>query len=427
MVSDRIHGTFARESLDKVVLALAFVVGAAGTIWLKLADTHVLVVAFFPVVVLLFYVVSCLSLRSIGTEPETIGDNSYYLGFLFTLASLAITLFRIRDIGAADVDLIPMVISGFGVALTSTIAGVFARVFLLQLRPDIVARDRAARRDLSAGARDLRAAIADASRHLKNISVETQQHVAERNSLMSEVLRVQVEETSRLLERQAEAYDEIVREFARRLSKEVGEVMRNETKSATAEITAAAKSFRENLEAIGELRAEAEANLCAGLDGFRKVVDEVQGTTNEHRKVTEKNYRTLAARSAKISASFEEAAETVQEAISLSRSVVEEAQAAARESRASVCEEERKFCRHAEAVTRALGELETVLVDRVARAAELFPADAGPTQVSPNLRLSPPTGQEADSAVSAAANGSLPAVVEEPAPATSSGPWGFSR
>ena len=153
MASDRIHGTPAREGLDKTILFLTFATEIVGTIWLKFIEVPVLVLISFPVVVLVAYVAACLMFRDIGTEPETIGNNSYYLGFLFTLTSLAVTLFRIKDIGAQDADLIPTVISGFGVALTSTIGGVFLRVFLLQLRPDIVARDRAARRDLAAGAR----------------------------------------------------------------------------------------------------------------------------------------------------------------------------------------------------------------------------------------------------------------------------------
>ena len=369
MASKRIHDTSPRESLDKAILFLAFIVGAIGTIWLKLVEMPVLVVALFPVLVLIAYVGACLTLRSIGTEPETIGDNSYYLGFLFTLSSLAVTLYRIRDIGAEDVDLIPLVISGFGVALSSTIAGVFLRVFLLQLRPDIVARDRAARRDLAAGARDLREAMAGASRQLKSIAIETQQHVAERNGQMSQVLEVQIEKTSELLDRQSRAYDDLIRDFGTRLTAEITQVLRRETARAAEEINRAAKSFAENLDDLGRSRKEAEAELVSSLEVFRELINDIRETTAQHGKVTEASYTNLAAQSQKVSQSLAEASDTVQTALSMSLLVVEEAQRAAGESRSRLRDEEAHFRRHSRAVIRSAAELERAMSDRLAEIA----------------------------------------------------------
>ncbi len=74
---------------------------------------------------------------------EVIGDNSYYLGFLFTLTSLAVTLYFVVDVAAEDRAFAhPEVISGFGVALVSTLVGVFIRVLMMQFRLDLVARER---------------------------------------------------------------------------------------------------------------------------------------------------------------------------------------------------------------------------------------------------------------------------------------------
>lgn len=362
----RMHDAHPREALDKVVLFIAFAVGAGGTIILKLyPEVPVLAVALFPVVVLVFYVVACLNMRSIGTEPETIGDNSYYLGFLFTLASLAVTLYRIKDVGSADVDLIPLVISGFGVALSSTIAGVFLRVFLLQLRPDIVARDREARRDLSAGARDLREAVAAASRQLKTIAVETQQHVAERNGRMSEVLEIQVDKTSELLERQGRAYDQVIKDLGSRLTEEVAKTLQKETMQAGKEINAAAKAFAENLSAMTQARNEAEANLVSSISTFQKVISETHETSSRHSKFTDASYRHLADHSKKISQSLQEASDSVQTAVSLSRLAIEEAQRAVGSNQARMREDEVEFRRHTKAVTHSLLELEAVLSERI--------------------------------------------------------------
>lgn len=78
-------------------------------------------------------------------DAETIGDNSYYLGFLFTLTSLAVTLYFVIEAGSETARLIPEIISGFGVALSSTIVGVFLRVLMLQLKVDVETRERRVR------------------------------------------------------------------------------------------------------------------------------------------------------------------------------------------------------------------------------------------------------------------------------------------
>jgi hypothetical protein len=361
MAYARIHASHAREGLDKAVLFAAFLAGAGGTVWLKMIEVPVLLVALFPVLVLIAYVAACLALRNIGTEPETIGDNSYYLGFLFTLASLAVTLYRIKDISAQDADLIPVVISGFGVALSSTIAGVFLRLFLLQLRPDIVARDRAARRDLATGARDLRQAAAQASLILKQVAIETQQHVAERNNKMSKVLEIQAETTSELLERQAKACDDIIREFGRKMSEEVAGVLRQHAGASAAELQAATAAFCAGLEALGSGRETAEQKLRSGLDGFRDVVEQIQTVTAEHGKVTEASHRMLAARGSKLAKSLVSATDLIDQAVAQAERAAGANRLSTEATRAGAEGGLQTIREGAKAVTQAMQELEAAL------------------------------------------------------------------
>jgi hypothetical protein len=69
------------------------------------------------------------------------GDNAYYLGLLFTLVSMAVALYEFRGTtldaaaGAARSGA-EQIIGNFGVALGSTIAGIFLRVLLHQMRVD---------------------------------------------------------------------------------------------------------------------------------------------------------------------------------------------------------------------------------------------------------------------------------------------------
>ena len=66
------------------------------------------------------------------------GDNAYYLGLLFTLGSMAVALYDFGQsikVGADEAGT-ASILSNFGVALASTIAGIFLRVILHQIRVD---------------------------------------------------------------------------------------------------------------------------------------------------------------------------------------------------------------------------------------------------------------------------------------------------
>jgi signal transduction histidine kinase len=177
----QIHGTRTRESLDKVFLAAAFIAGAVGIVWLKQLDIEPWWAALFAGGVLVSYAFATWFNRNLALEPETIGDNSYYLGFIFTLISLGATLYQMTGTGT-EVGILRDVIAGFGVALSSTIIGVFLRVFMMQLRTDVVARDRHARLELNDASREFRLRLAESVAQMKAFSTEAVQLAGETNS-----------------------------------------------------------------------------------------------------------------------------------------------------------------------------------------------------------------------------------------------------
>lgn len=191
---ERIHDVPASEGADRAALLAAFLLGAAGTIFLKVEelqpiplDLPPVVAALFAALVLIGYVISVWQVGSLRIEPETIGDNCYYLGFVFTLTSLAVTLYQISGeaIGSAALQ---AAISGFGIALSSTIVGIVLRVWLMRLRPDLVARDRAARIELHTAAREFRAALATSTTLVKSHAVETTQLMAEERAKLLQIV-----------------------------------------------------------------------------------------------------------------------------------------------------------------------------------------------------------------------------------------------
>ena len=81
---------------------------------------------------------------------DVAADNLYYLGFLYTLASLA---------GALAVDDPSKILNNFGVAITSTLIGIAARVSLSQLRVDPHDVEAASRLELADAASRIRAEL----------------------------------------------------------------------------------------------------------------------------------------------------------------------------------------------------------------------------------------------------------------------------
>ena len=128
-----------------------------------------------------FYVAAVTLLGRLRIEPEAIGDNCYYLGFLLTLSSLAATLYQLAG-SEEQAELMRSIIGGFGIALISTILGILLRVIFIQLRPDIVARDRETRIELQRAARELRLELAASVAAMKAFSTEAIQLAAEQGA-----------------------------------------------------------------------------------------------------------------------------------------------------------------------------------------------------------------------------------------------------
>lgn len=244
----QVHDVGAREAWDKVVLLLAFAVGTGGGIVLKVMGFHPFVTAGYSAAVLALYALVAYFSTVLRLEPEVIGDNSYYLGFLFTLTSLSVTLYFVVSAGAEDRSrLIPEVISGFGVALVSTIVGVFIRVLMMQFRTDIVARERETRVEIDEAARRLRVDMAEAIQQMKLFGVETLQHAAERETKYAQA-------SDRLAEQMRRSLGDIPRLF----HEEVQNTLREQT-------TAAIDAIR------ASVQATSDAALRQMADAFRDI------------------------------------------------------------------------------------------------------------------------------------------------------------
>lgn len=127
LIIDRGTGIFPKY------LFIGFALIGAILIWiLKSLSVPQLAAVIFPVSFIILYCVIAYHSRLFYISEEKIGDNAYYLGFLYTLSSLSYALY----VFSSQQNAPEFIISSFGIALWSTIIGIACRVFLSQLRQD---------------------------------------------------------------------------------------------------------------------------------------------------------------------------------------------------------------------------------------------------------------------------------------------------
>src|SRR5579871_3150387 len=146
-------------NLDKLRLALApglvngllfFAVVVAGSgyiIFSKLHDFGALAATSVPVLIMVSYAV-LLGARLFRLRDDQSGDNLYYMGFLFTLTSLAVSLYQFSAAGSAE-----QIVQNFGIAIASTIAGITLRILFNQMRRDPVETEATSRLELAEASR----------------------------------------------------------------------------------------------------------------------------------------------------------------------------------------------------------------------------------------------------------------------------------
>ena len=305
----KMHAVNPRENLDRAAFIIAFGVGVVGGIVLKLTGTHPFFAAGFSAMILVSYAVVAWVGGRVKIEPETIGDNCYYLGFLFTLASLSFTLYQMADPSMASgkpVD-IPEVISGFGVALSSTIFGVFLRVLMMQMRPDFVAKDRAVRADLNKSYSDFRKNLSGVLSQMKAFSTESIQYAAERDKRLRDATESFVEHHQEALQAAADQLSKNMEtSFTMASQKAIGEVTASIVE-ANKESQKAIQELVTDIKALKNLLKEQEAESYEELAARRKQLNaelasaetQVKNNTDamlEHIKVTRRSADSISKR-----------------------------------------------------------------------------------------------------------------------------------
>jgi hypothetical protein len=259
-INKKVHHVQPRQLGDRAFFAIAVATGVIGTLTVKALGASPLYVALVPVLVLLAYATMSWYLPRFALEPDLIGDNCYYLGFMLTLVSLSWTLYGVSK-APEDLDLIREIVSGFGIALSSTIAGIFLRAFFLQMRPDIDTGERRSRQDILTAARGFRGQLSESSKDIKLFSTGVQQALKEHqynlNKASSEAM---VSQRELMKKHTFDAAEEIVKVYRESTNK-----MMTSMSISVDETTA---KFRSSLESSSN-------SMQAFVDKFSSQIDHV--------------------------------------------------------------------------------------------------------------------------------------------------------
>jgi hypothetical protein len=129
---------------QRIFFFAAFLIGSISILSLKLIGAHGGLVSFVAVAIMFAY--AFLGTRNkIKVRLDVLGDNLYYLGFLYTLISLSFSLYQLGK-GYADINAL---LENFGLAIMTTLTGLALRVFFNQPKADITEYENTVRMSLT--------------------------------------------------------------------------------------------------------------------------------------------------------------------------------------------------------------------------------------------------------------------------------------
>jgi len=196
-------------------------------------------------------------------RTDVAADNVYYLGFLYTLTSLAIAL---------SIDSAEAILANFGVAIVSTLIGIAARVGLNQLRVDPTDIEEASRLEL-----------ADATRKVRSELNETVRQLTDFRNMSLQVLTEGYEEVQKNVENISENVLKSVQELVEQSAKPLDELVQK-TKSANQQ---AINSINDVADANSNL-AKSHQGMATKIKAVNEELDKIAGHYSDTGIIDEK-------------------------------------------------------------------------------------------------------------------------------------------
>jgi hypothetical protein len=240
---------FLSDMPDKGLFALAATLGFSGILLFKLDGFNANYVAAAAVALMLAYGGLAYQLPKVQMRIDRLGDNFYYLGFIYTLASLSTALIQLQEGMAIDT-----LLGSFGIALFTTIVGVAGRVIFVQMRGELDDVEERVRRDLLAASADLRSQLSLSLTEFETFQTAVSQAAANVRDQSPELASAAIDRISR-----------VAAQAAHRIEEAFGsEELR-------------ARGVREALSKVSNAAEEATQKLANNMDSFGKELEILLG------------------------------------------------------------------------------------------------------------------------------------------------------
>lgn len=250
-----------------MLFALMTLVGST-IIWFgKLYGVDTVTITLIPLGMMATYFVISFFAAGLSLHNEQAGDNLYYMGFLFTLTSLGVSLYQFT--GEASIE---DVVRNFGVAISSTIAGISLRILFNQMRRDPVDIEKAVRYDLAEMTRRVRTELDTSAMEFSSYRRTSHQMLVEG-----------FEEIARQAEKSGEAVRASIESMALQATKSIQEA--SDKLSSTLDSTHKQISdyAARNAAMVAEMSEQLQGSVSAIEERTNKLGDAVDGVIQKFR------------------------------------------------------------------------------------------------------------------------------------------------
>jgi methyl-accepting chemotaxis protein len=232
--------TLSVQRLFGVAVALKIAFALAG----YLLDSPVWLGTVVPLTVMVLYMVLGYHRRSSEISEERFADSCYYLGFIFTIASIIICLFDLPKMTPGKG--MYQIAVRFGAAMVSTVLGMIVRVYLVGFKKDV-----------SEAVKDVESALIDATRAFTVQLNDTMRTMQQFEAQILDATKASVAGVQLQVEALGRSFADALNRFYEQVNSDnkiAFEQMLGEVKTATARLAASVETYsggmRDHLQAI---------------------------------------------------------------------------------------------------------------------------------------------------------------------------------
>jgi hypothetical protein len=252
---------------QRIFFFAAFIIGTFLILLLKSFGAHGGLVSFIAVSLMVSYAI--LGVRhKIKVRLDVLGDNLYYLGFLFTLVSLSYSLYELGR-GSADIN---GLLENFGLAIMTTLCGLALRVFFNQPKADINEYENTIRLSLTEATANFVGETSKIGRDISTLRSVLNQYIEEtRNSQKhaTESLNQAIDDQIGLLDKSSNKNQENIESLLEKL-KLVQDSF--------------AENFKKNSEAMSKTISKSMTQIQNGATSFVSGFDDMANSIDELKK-----------------------------------------------------------------------------------------------------------------------------------------------